>query len=65
VNWKLNRISKVNLSILRLGTYEIIYKEDIPGLVAVNEAIELSKLYTDANSVGFINSVLDKILKSN
>lgn len=64
-NWKLNRISKVNLTILRLGVYEIAYNSDVPNRVALNEALELAKIYSDEKSVSFINAVLDKVLKSN
>lgn len=64
VNWKLNRISKVNLSILRVAIYEIMHKEDIPEKVSINEAIELCKKYSDDKSVSFINGVLDKVYKS-
>ena len=60
-NWKLDRISKVNLTILRLGVYEIAFDENVPKKVALNEAIELGKLYSDQKSVSFINGVLDKI----
>lgn len=63
VNWKINRISKVNLSILRVAVYELIYKEDIPAKVAINEAIELCKEFSDEKSVSFVNGVLDKIYK--
>ena len=61
VKWKLNRISKVNLSILRISTYEILFAEDVPGKVSINEAIELCKKYSDNKSVSFINGVLDKV----
>lgn len=61
VNWKLNRISKVNLAILRLSAYEILYLEDIPNNVAINEAIELTRKYSEESSVSFINGVLDKV----
>ena len=64
VKWKLNRISKVNLSILRISTYEILFAEDVPGKVSINEAIELCKKYSDNKSVSFINGVLDKAFKS-
>lgn len=64
VKWKLNRISKVNLSILRISTYEILFAEDIPGKVSINEAIELCKKYSDNKSVSFINGVLDKVYKN-
>ena len=63
-NWKLDRISKVNLTILRLGVYEIVFDENVPKKVALNEAIELGKLYSDQKSVSFINGVLDKVLKT-
>lgn len=60
-NWKLDRISKVNLSILRLATYELLYDKDVPRNVAINEALEITRRYSDEKSVGFINGVLDKI----
>ncbi len=64
VNWKLDRISKVNLTILRLAIAEMLYVEDVPEKVAINEAIELTKKYSDEKSVSFINGVLDKAFKS-
>ena len=63
-NWKIERISKVNLSILRLAIGEILYIEDVPGKVAINEAIEMTKKYSDDKSVSFINGVLDKAFKN-
>lgn len=63
-NWKIDRISKVNLSILRLSIAEMLYLEDVPGRVSINEAIELTKKYSDEKSVSFINGVLDKVLKN-
>lgn len=62
-NWKFERISKVNLSILRLAIAEILYQEDVPGSVAINEAVEITKKYSDEKSVSFINAVLDKAFK--
>ena len=64
VNWKLDRISKVNLTILRLAVAEMLYVEDVPEKVAINAAIELTKKYSDEKSVSFINGVLDKAFKS-
>ena len=64
VNWKLDRISKVNLTILRLAVAEMLYVEDVPEKVAINEFIELTKKYSDEKSVSFINGVLDKAFKS-
>lgn len=64
VNWKLDRVSKVNLTILRLALGEMIFVEDVPGSVAINEAVELTKKYSDEKSCSFVNGVLDKVLKS-
>ena len=63
-NWKIDRVSKVNLSILRLSIAEMLYLEDVPGRVSINEAIELTKKYSDEKSVSFVNGVLDKVLKN-
>ncbi|NLC66484.1 MAG: transcription antitermination factor NusB [Clostridium sp.] len=63
VNWKLDRISKIDLAILRLGTYEINYMDNIPNNVSINEALELSERYSEKDSSGFTNGVLDKISK--
>tara|TARA_B110000305_G_C19216623_1_gene528497 strand:+ start:356 stop:835 length:480 start_codon:yes stop_codon:yes gene_type:complete len=62
-NWDFNRIGKVNLAILRLSVYEIIYRNDIPPVVTMNEAIELTKLLSEEDSKRFINGILDKISK--
>lgn len=62
--WKIDRVSKVNLTILRLALAEIIYCDDVPSAVAINEAIELTKKYSDEKSVAFINGALDKVVKN-
>ena len=59
-NWDLDRLGKTDKAILRLGTYEIVYY-DTPKVVAINEAVELSKKYSDDKIVKLINAVLDKI----
>lgn len=64
VNWKLDRISKVNLTILRLAIAEMLYVEDVPEKVAINEALELTKTYSDEKSVSFVNGVLDNAFKT-
>lgn len=64
VNWKLHRISKVNLTILRLAVAEMLYLEDVPEKVAINEALELTKTYSDEKSVAFVNGVLDNTFKN-
>jgi len=63
--WKVERLSKVDKAILRLATYEILYKQDIPNIVAINEAVELAKNFSSAESPKFINGVLDEIRKDN
>lgn len=63
VGWTKDRIAKVDLAILRLAIYEILYRDDIPDSVAVNEAIELSKKYSTDESGGFINGILGKIIR--
>lgn len=57
-NWKIERLSKVDLALLRLAATEILYIEDVPYKVAVNEAVELAKQYGDDSSPSFINGVL-------
>lgn len=63
IGWKLNRISKVDLAILRLGIYEILYRDDIPYTVTINEAVEMAKKYSTEESGAFINGILSKIPK--
>lgn len=60
--WSLIRLNKVDLSILRLSIYEIKFQNEIPNAVSVNEALELSKEYTDDKSKSFINGVLGNVL---
>lgn len=62
-NWKINRIAKVDLAIMRLAVFEMTKREDIPNVVAVDEAIELSKEFGGENSYAFVNGVLASILK--
>jgi len=61
VNWKLDRIANVDRAILRLSVYEMVYQEDIPVSVSMNEAIELAKLYGDDKAPKFVNGVLSNI----
>ena len=60
-NWDFNRIAKVDLAILRISMFEMIYRKDIPPIVSINEAIDLSKEYSNADSKRFINGVLDRL----
>jgi len=61
-DWEMERISKINLALLKLSIYEIIYKK-IPYKVAINEVIELAKQYGEELSPSFINGVLASIVK--
>ncbi len=61
VNWKLDRIANVDRAILRLSVYEMVYQEDIPVSVSMNEAIELAKLFGDDKAPKFVNGVLSNI----
>lgn len=62
--WDTTRMGKVEVTILRLAVYEILYDEDIPQSVAINEAVELAKKYGQDNAGGFVNAILAKIVKS-
>ena len=61
--WKTRRMGKVELTILRLAAYEIFYDEQVPAKVAINEAVELAKIYGGEDSPGFINAILGKLVK--
>jgi N utilization substance protein B len=60
-NWKLNRMAFVDRNILRIAVYEILFCEDIPPRVAINEAIDIGKKYGTDGSGAFINGILDSI----
>lgn len=63
-NWRINRMAKVDLTILRLAVYEIQYTPDVPASVVINEAVELANKYSDPNGSRFINGVLGAIERS-
>ncbi len=63
VNWKLSRIPRADLSIMRLAICEMMYCNDVPAKVAINEAINLSKRYCEDEAPSFINGVLDGCMK--
>ena len=58
--WRVSRIGRVELSILRLAVYELLYDEDVPEKVAINEAVELAKIYGNDSPPGFVNGILAK-----
>ncbi len=62
--WKVKRLPKVNLAILRLAAYEILFVDDVPESVAINEAVELAKKYSGESDYSFINGVLGALVKS-
>jgi N utilization substance protein B len=62
-NWSTARIGKVELTVLRLAVYELLYDDDIPDGVAIDEAVEIAKTYGQENSGGFVNAILSKIVK--
>ncbi|ALS22790.1 MULTISPECIES: transcription antitermination factor NusB [Paenibacillus] len=61
--WQMDRLSRVDREILRLAAYEMIYKEDVPPKVVVNEAIEMAKNFGTEESGKFVNGVLGKMIK--
>jgi N utilization substance protein B len=60
-NWALDRMARVDLSLMRLSVFELIYLPDVPANVAINEAIEIGKRYGTKDTPPFINGILDKI----
>ena len=62
--WTLERVGKVELTILRLAVYEIKYDESVPDTVAINEAVELSKKYGQEDAGSFVNGILAKVIKA-
>ena len=63
-NWQLKRMAVIDRNILRLATYELLFQEDIPPKVSINEAVDLAKKFGDTESGRFVNGVLDKINKT-
>lgn len=61
-NWSLNRISKINLSLIKIAIFEMVYQK-LPYKVAINEAIELAKKYADDSAPVFINGILASVVK--
>ncbi|HXG52861.1 MAG TPA: transcription antitermination factor NusB [candidate division Zixibacteria bacterium] len=63
-HWKISRMAKVDLTILRMATYELLYCPDIPVNVSLDEAIEIAKRFGSSESPSFINGVLDQVAQS-
>ena len=64
-NWSLERMSRVDLALLRMGTYELLFCPDVPTSVVINEAIEIGKCYGTKDTPSFVNGILDKISRLN
>lgn len=62
--WSINRLASVDLAVLRIAIYEIMYREDIPKEVSINEAIETTKKYSSEDSYKFVNGVLGSFVRS-
>lgn len=60
-NWRVGRMSVIDRNLIRLGAYELLYREDVPATVAINEAIEIAKRFSTDDAPSFINGILDAI----
>jgi N utilization substance protein B len=60
-NWEFERIAKIDLAILRVAMFEMLHRKDIPPVVSINEAIDISKQFSNADSKRFINGILDRL----
>ncbi len=60
-NWDFNRIAAVDRNIMRLAIYEMLYREDIPPVVSINEAVDIAKKFSTQDSGKFVNGILDKV----
>jgi len=63
-NWSVSRMARVDLNILRMATYELLHRPDIPKNVTINEAIEVAKKFGTEESPAFVNGILDEIAAS-
>jgi len=60
-NWEFDRIARIDLAILRMAIFEMLYRKDIPPVVSINEAIDLSKQFSNLDAKRFINGILDRL----
>jgi transcription antitermination factor NusB len=63
VNWQFDRLAAIVRNILRLALFEMLFLDEIPAVVSINEAIEITKIYQDEEASRFVNGILDKILR--
>lgn len=61
--WNISRIGKAEIAIMRIAVFELLFEEEVPDKVAINEAVELCKVYCGEEAKGFVNAVLGKISK--
>ena len=61
MNWQLERMAVVDRNVLRMSCYELLYREDIPPKVSINEAVDLAKKYSGQEAGKFVNAILDKV----
>ncbi len=62
-HWEINRVAVIDKSIMKMAICEILFRDDIPDIVSIDEAVELAKKYSTENSGGFVNGILDRIRK--
>lgn len=62
-NWEIKRMATIDRNVLRIATFELLYAEEVPPKVAINEAIDMAKKYGDRDSGKFVNGILDRIKK--
>ena len=60
-NWEFNRIAAVDRNVMRLAIYEMLYRDDIPPVVSINEAVDIAKKFSTQDSGKFVNGILDKV----
>ncbi len=60
-NWDMHRMAVVDRNIMRLGIYEMLYRDDIPPVVSINEAVDIAKKFSTTDSGKFVNGILDKV----
>ena len=63
IDWSMDRLARVDLAILRVAAYEILYRSDVPDAVAIDEAVELAHAFCEEKSAGFINGLLGNLVR--
>ena len=62
-HWEINRVAVIDKNIMKMAVYEMLFRDDIPDVVSIDEAVDLAKKYSTENSGGFVNGILDRIRK--